>query len=299
MNSLPQTLQLTLRDTLARLGDATPVESCREVSGGCINHASRLQTGRGIYFLKWNPDPLPGLFTTEAAGLGLLAATHTVAVPAVLAYGEQSGKTPAFLLLEWLEGQGAGSQARLGEQLAALHHASVQSQLSPQYGLGHDNYLGSTPQNNCMDDRWPIFFAHQRLAPQMVLCDQLGRLTPERKRRLERLIDRIPSLLDGVEYFPSLIHGDLWEGNVIDSTRGLAVIDPAVSYSDREAEIAYTELFGGFSALFYSAYQSVWRLQPGYSDRRDLYNLYHLLNHLNLFGESYAYQVDLVLRRFT
>jgi fructosamine-3-kinase len=133
----------------------------------------------------------------------------------------------------------------------------------------------------------------------MALAQRLGRLPAQRARRIERLIARLPGLLGGVEHRPALIHGDLWGGNIIPGPTGLALIDPAISYSDREAELAYTELFGGFSASFYAGYQSAWPLDPGYLERRDLYNLYHLINHLNHFGESYGQHVDTVLRVYT
>ncbi|MBE0696283.1 MAG: fructosamine kinase family protein, partial [Anaerolineaceae bacterium] len=259
----------------------------------------RVETGKNIYFLKWNANTLPGLFEKEAVGLSLLAATKTVIVPEVLAFSERTNATPAYILLEWLEGSGNADQALLGEQLAALHRSASESAKKQQYGLDHDNYIGSTPQYNHPEPDWPTFFIQQRLLPLITLNQQQGRLTPERITGLEKLIDRLPDLLNRSSHSPSLIHGDLWSGNVINSPRGLALVDPAASYSDREAEIAYTELFGGFNARFYDAYQRVWPLQAGYPERRDLYNLYHLLNHLHLFGESYGYQVDLILRRYT
>jgi protein-ribulosamine 3-kinase len=299
MSSLPESLHSTLQEVLAQMGDRSAIQSSQPLSGGCINHASRVETARKVYFLKWNPDPLPGLFKKEAAGLSLLAATQTVKVPQVLTFSERTNTTPAYILLEWLEGGGKEDPARLGEQLAALHKSASISLSSQQYGLDHDNYIGSNPQYNHPWPDWPTFFVQQRLLPQMTLSQKLGNLTSDRSKRLEKLFQHIPDLLQGIDHLPSLIHGDLWGGNVINSSHGPALIDPAVSFSDREAEIALTELFGGFAPRFYNAYQSTWPLQAGYLQRRDLYNLYHLLNHLNLFGESYGYQVDLILRRFT
>jgi protein-ribulosamine 3-kinase len=299
MNSLPESLHIALKQALTQIGDRSAIQSSQPVGGGCINHASRIQTARNVYFLKWNPEPLPGLFEKEAAGLSLLAATQTVNVPVVITFSERTSTIPAYILLEWLESGGKEDYAKLGEQLAALHQSASFSSIPPSYGLDQDNYIGSTPQYNHPQPDWLIFFIQQRLQPQITLSQQLGHLTNDRKKRLEILIDRLPDLLQGVDRQPSLIHGDLWGGNVINSARGLALIDPAVSYSDREAEIAFTELFGGFPSQFYHAYQSVWPLQAGYRERRDLYNLYHLLNHLNLFGESYGNQVDSILRRFT
>lgn len=297
--TIPDSLLEPLRETLRRLGDPTEVRSARLLGGGCINHAMRLETGRSLYLLKWNADPLPGMFACEAHGLARLAATQTVRVPGVYDYAEAQDGHPAYILLEWLEGSRAGDSAQLGEQLAELHRQGVTPEHPLAYGLDEDNYIGRSRQFNHWEPDWARFFANDRLHPQMELAHQNGVLNSERQRRLERLIGRLPDLLGGVPRQPSLIHGDLWGGNVIPGPDGLALIDPAVSYSDREAEMAFTELFGGFSARFYAGYQAAWPLDPGYSQRRDLYNLYHLLNHLNLFGESYGYQVDAVLREYT
>jgi protein-ribulosamine 3-kinase len=298
--TLPGLLQSLLAENLKSLGDNTAIKSTRSLGGGCINHAMRVETRKSSYFLKWNWETLPGTFRCEADGLRLLASTHTIRVPVVFAFGEAATDYPAFLLLEWLEGSGSlADQALLGEQLANLHKQSSILQQTPYYGLDHNNYLGSSRQQNSPEQDWLKFWIECRILPQVNTAQENGRLTPERRRRLERLIDKIPGYLDGVTRQPSLIHGDLWAGNMINSSSGLALIDPAVSFSDRETEIAYTELFGGFSTRFYSAYQHTWLLEPGYSERRDLYNLYHLLNHLNIFGESYGYQVDQVLIRYT
>ena len=291
--ALPATLHDPLADVLRGLGDPTAVRSARPVGGGCINNTMRVETSRGVYLLKWNADPLPGMFACEALGLELLAQTQTVRVPAVYHHAEVEEGRPAFILLEWLEGT-RGDMALLGEQLAELHRQGT----APAYGLDHDNYIGSTPQINGWAADWVEFFAARRLLPQMDLAARTGNLTASRRAMLERLIARLPGLLGGVSRKPALIHGDLWGGNVIPGPGGPAMIDPAVSYSDREAEISFTELFGGFSAGFYAAYNTAWPLDPGYPERRDLYNLYHLLNHLNLFGEGYARQVDSVLRRY-
>ena len=291
--ALPTALREPLAEVLRGLGDPTAVRSVRPAGGGCINNAMRVETSRGQYLLKWNAAPLPGMFACEARGLDLLAQTQTVRVPAVYHHTEAEEGCPAFILLEWLEGT-RGDMALLGEQLAELHRQGA----APAYGLDHDNYIGSTPQVNSWAADWVEFFTASRLLPQMELAARTGNLSASRRAKLERLIARLSGLLGGVTRQPALIHGDLWSGNVIPGPSGPALIDPAVSYSDREAEMAFTELFGGFSAGFYAAYNAAWPLDPGYPERRDLYNLYHLLNHLNLFGEGYAYQVDAVLRRY-
>ena len=299
MSGLPSALSDPIRAALASLGDSTAIRSAQLLGGGCINNAMRLETEKRPYLLKWNAEPLPGMFSSEARGLELLAATQTVRVPAVLTVQETSAGQPVFLLLEWLEGSRGADQGRLGEQLANLHRVGGSPQSSPAYGLDHGNYIGSTPQHNGWENDWAVFFANWRLRPQMELAANNHRLPAQRRQRLERLIERLPALLGGAVYRPSLIHGDLWSGNMIPGPDGLALIDPAVSYSDREAELAYTGLFGGFSPRFYAAYQQNWPMDPGYPERADLYNLYHLLNHLNLFGESYGGQVDSILRYYT
>ncbi len=296
MSRLPASLEEPILDTLRTIGDATPVRAVRGVGGGCINNASRLETDQSAYMLKWNARPLPRMFEVEARGLELLRTSGAVRVPTVFRFSEATDRTPAFVLMEWLEPAtgGRASQETLGVQLAALHHSTAEA-----YGLDHDNYIGSTPQNNGWDADWISFFRERRLRPQIELAQRIGRLHPGRRRMLERLLEHLDALLGGLRRSPSLIHGDLWGGNIMAiAAGGYALIDPAVSYSDREAELAFTEMFGGFTTRFYQAYQEAWPLEPGYTDRRDLYNLYHLLNHLNLFGEGYGTEVDTVARRY-
>jgi fructosamine-3-kinase len=295
---LPARLDEPVGAALRQIGDNSLIRSVRPVGGGCINHAMRLETGQGVYLLKYNSDPLPSMFQCEAEGLRLLAATHSVRIPAALAYEEATGGRPAWILLEFLEGGPSGDAGKLGEQLAGLHRLGVSPHTPPAYGLHNDNYIGSSRQVNAWETDWARFFADYRLRPQMELGQRTGRVSGDRRKRLEKLIERLPGLLSGYQSVPSLIHGDLWGGNVIPGPDGLVLIDPAVSYSDREAELAYTQLFGGFSSRFYAGYNSAWPLDPGYPARRDLYNLYHLLNHLNLFGESYGGEVDQVIRQY-
>lgn len=278
---------------LRSAGDQTPVRAVRAMGGGCINHARRVETERGVYLLKTNPSAPAGMFAAEARGLALLRAVGAVRVPQVLAQDE------GMILLEFIDGGGsrAWDQAALGEALAALHRAPTPS---PAYGLDHDNFIGPTPQPNGWQSDWVAFFRERRLRPQVELAARGGRLPLPRRRGLERVMERLEELLGGVERRPSLLHGDLWAGNVLAAEGGApALIDPAIYYGDREAEIAYTQLFGGFSTAFYRAYQAAWPLDPGFDRRRGVYNLYHLLNHLNLFGEGYGEEVDAVIEMYT
>jgi protein-ribulosamine 3-kinase len=275
-----------------------PLRELTPLGGSFAGQLYRVRSAAGDFALKWAEHPTPGALAAEARGLQLLAA-GPLRVPRVQALHDPSldgGPGPAFLLLEWLDGGGAKpDMGALGAALAELHRQSADA-----YGLDHDNYLGATPQPNARHADWPTFFRERRLAPQLELAARNGLLPTARRRALERVLTRVDDLLADVSRRPALIHGDLWAGNLLaaDATGRPAVIDPAVHYADREAELAYTELFGGFGPRFYAAYGAAWPLDPGYADRRDLYNLYHLLNHLNLFGESYGPQVDAVARRY-
>jgi len=203
-----------------------------------------------------------------------------------------------FLLLEWLAPPPHADRARAGEllgaALAAMHRATV-----PSYGLDHDNYIGATPQPNRPLANWLGFFRERRLGFQFELAQRNGHVRGERARRMERLLGRLGEWIDDAVMQPALLHGDLWSGNFIIGHGGAPVlIDPAAYYGDREADLAMTRLFGGFPPGFYRAYEAAWPLPDGWQGRVGLYNLYHLLNHLNLFGESYGTQVDAVLRRY-
>jgi fructosamine-3-kinase len=232
------------------------------------------------------------MFETEARGLKLLAAAAALRIPRVIAVIDH----PSALILEWIDSgsnKPAAAEA-LGRGLAQLHRSSAAT-----YGLDHDNYIGSTPQRNTPTRSWIEFYRDRRLGAQRDLALQNGQLTSDRARQLDRVMARLDHWIDDAQVVPSLLHGDLWGGNTLSDAQGHPVlIDPAVYYGDHEAEIAFTELFGGFGARFYAAYHETWPLDRGYAERRDLYNLYHLLNHLNLFGASYGGSVDAILRHY-
>ncbi|WP_029215088.1 fructosamine kinase family protein [Kallotenue papyrolyticum] len=242
------------------------------------------------------PRGWPTPLEAEARGLHLLAATGVLRVPAVI--GHLVVPQGELLISEWIETDARGNQQaaaeRLGAELAALHRHSA-----PCYGLDHHNYCGATPQRNTPYRSWLAFWRDERLAFQRDLALQRGLLPPQRQRRLERLMERLDLWIADALTQPALLHGDLWSGNWLIDTQGRPVlIDPAVSYGDREAELALCDLFGGFPETFWRAYAECWPLPAGAAERRPLYQLYHLLNHLNLFGESYGAQVDAVLRRY-
>jgi fructosamine-3-kinase len=265
------------------------------VGGGCIHRAHKLRSSQGLFFLKWSTAAAGGaMLAAEAYGLGLLAAADAaVRVPDVIGLGEGADDCPAFLVLGWVETSGGFDQAAAGRMMARLHQAGA----GDAYGLEMDNYIGSTAQVNGWMDDWVDFFRERRLRPQMELAARNGRLPAGRRRALEGFMERLDDLLGEVARRPALLHGDLWGGNLIaDQGRQPVLIDPAVYYGDREADLAMTALFGGFSGAFYDSYHEVYPLSGGWRERFRIYNLYHLLNHLNLFGEGYGSQVDAVLR---
>lgn len=293
---LPSSIVTRIENELFQAGFRVKLQSANSVGGGCIHQACRLETSNGSFFLKWNTVPHAPIFTLEAAGLNTIRTTKTVAVPQVYAASDPAPGSPGFILLEWIEPQrGNYDPVMLGEQLSAMHFTSE----SIRYGLDHDNLIGSSPQINTWEVDWITFFRDHRLIFQFNLAKHNGHLTPWRQARAEKILEKLPALLGGAERKPSLLHGDLWSGNVICGPKAHPfLVDPAIYYGDREAEIAFTELFGGFTPRFYQAYHSAYPLDPGYRERRDLYNLYHLLNHLNIFGASYGAQVDSILRRY-
>jgi fructosamine-3-kinase len=289
--NLPQLLTTAIQDALD-----TQILKISAVSGGDISQAARatLAEGREV-LIKWNASALPGLFTAEWRGLALLQSSNTLRVPEVLAHREPVDNCPGFIVMEWLE-RGASSYevaAVLGRGLATMHRVTADS-----FGLDHDNYIGANSQPNQPAADWVTFYREQRLGFQLELARRNGYLHRERAGRLEKVMTRLGDWLP-VQPGASLLHGDLWGGNWLVTASGEpALIDPAVYYGHREADLAFTELFGGFPAAFYRAYEQAWPLEAGYEARKDLYNLYHLLNHLNLFGEGYGGQVDAILRRY-
>ena len=253
----------------------------RPVSGGDISAAWRLDSPAGSVFLKTGPASSYEMFAAEAEGLSELAQANVVRVPAVIALGEQRGS--AFVALEWLRFQSidTASERRLGEQLAALHRTT-----KPRYGWHRDNTIGLTRQNNAWSDSWVDFYREHRLRYQLELAAGNG-FTGTLQTEGARLLKRLPVFYEHYTPVASLLHGDLWGGNWASCDGQPVIFDPAVYYGDRETDLAMTRLFGGFGTVFYEAYESSWPLQPGHQHRSDLYQLYHVLNHLNLFGSGY------------
>lgn len=252
------------------LGEA--IADVRAVAGGCISNASRLRTQSGKdYFLKWGDHP--AMFAAEADALAVIRATNTVRVPAVIAVEE-------WLLAEWLEPGAMTSSEweRLGEALAGMHRHR-----SEAFGWKDSNFIGTLSQANPLSHDWPQFWRDARILPQAAV------LAADHRRRVDKLLDFVQEELSaGNREGPSLLHGDLWGGNVHGVHDGrAAVIDPSSYYGHREVDLAMATLFGGFDARFFDAYNAAWPLEPGFERRRLFYQLYYMLVHVNLFGAAY------------
>ena len=270
---------------VARLGEV------RAVGGGGINRAFRVESGAGPVFVKVNTRQGADMFAAEAAGLEAIREARAVATPVVVALGET--REHAWLALEWIDFVANAQPAaeRLGRELAAMHAVTGE-----HFGWHRDNTIGSTPQPNTPTEKWIDFWRDHRLGHQLELAVRKG-LPGDSERRVTALLGGLDQYFDGYRPESSLLHGDLWGGNWGATRDGTPYIyDPAVYFGDREADLAMTRLFGGFGEKFYEAYQAVWPLAPGWERRVALYNLYHLVNHFNLFGTGYLGRIEDVLR---
>lgn len=273
----------------AALGPGHAIERAAPASGGCIHDSFVVESGSVRLFVKTNGAALSSAFAAEADGLAALIAAGMRA-PRPLGHGV--AVSHAYLVMEYLDLSGRGDWATMGRALAAMHRATGE-----RFGWRRDNFIGSTPQSNRGHDDWTGFWRDARLLPQLALAGRNG-LGSRLIDTGERLAAMLPRLLAGHAPQASLLHGDLWSGNVAFLAEGSPVLfDPAVYFGDREADLAMTELFGGFPRSFYAAYAEVWPLDAGYALRRDLYNLYHVLNHANLFGGGYAAQAEALIGR--
>jgi len=273
-------------------GKAFSIESREAIGGGCINSACRVTGGGRSYFVKTNDAGKAYMFAAEADGLAAIAATNTVRVPQPVCHG--ANDEASWLVVEFiaLGRERPGGMRTLGRRLAALHRT-----MQDRFGWHRDNTIGTTPQINTPSGDWLAFWREHRLRYQLALAARNG-YAGALQREGERLMDRLPAFFKTYAPLPSLLHGDLWSGNAAFDQDGAPVIfDPAVYYGDREADVAMTELFGGFSSEFYAGYREAFPLDPGYAVRRDLYNLYHVLNHLNLFAGGYLAQAQRLMGR--
>lgn len=314
----------SLKEALhAVFGDRTEILESNRVPGGDINHAFRLclSTGEKV-FLKTNSIGNSKFFITEAHGLAALGQPEAIGVPKVLGAGTDSQKGISFLLLEYMESAPSVKNywEVFGHELAALHKAVpghieklrtredtqrthrpscffvTDGQSLPRYGFWEDNFIGANPQKNLPSASWIDFYRESRLMPQIKMADHY--FDSAMRKKAGYLLEHLERYLREPE-FPSLLHGDLWSGNVLCGNDGKAwILDPAVYIGDFETDLAMTQLFGSFPSAFYSAYREVNPIDKGYDQRRELYHLYHLLNHLNLFGRMYLGSVTEILNRY-
>lgn len=275
------------------LGRPFRAEAREEAGGGCINRALILEGGGERWFVKLNDAAGLPMFEAEMDGLAALAGAGAVRVPQPLCCGTEAGQ--AWLVMEHLPLRPLTERreaATFGRALAELHRHG-----GARFGWRRDNFIGATPQVNTENESWPRFFATARLLPQLRLASARG-YGKTLQDKGGRLAEKLAAFF--VDYHPqaSLLHGDLWHGNAAVLENGTpAIFDPAVYYGDREADLAMTELFGGFPTAFYAAYREAWPPDEGYETRKTLYNLYHVLNHLNLFGRAYLGQAERMLDR--
>ncbi len=281
-------------------GESVRITDSRRISGGDINEAFGLSLSNGdTIFMKRNRKENRSFFDTEIAGLLAIHQTAAVGAPEILGIGTDEESHTSFLLLEFIRGGQRGKDywEIFAKELAGMHRAGTESFVpGGKYGFTGDNYIGAGPQKNEVRDSWVDFYRDCRLIPQLRRAE--GYFSSDDRKKADRLLEHLDRYLTEPEK-PSLLHGDLWSGNVITGNDGKAwLIDPAVYVGHAETDIAMTELFGGFSGAFYAAYKETGLMQPGYPERRDLYQLYHLLNHLNLFGGSYLHSVRRILQEY-
>lgn len=273
-------------------GEAFQINNRRSVSGGCINQGYCVSGNTRTYFVKLNQASQVQMFEAEALGLKQMQETQTIRVPKPICWGTAADSS--YIVLEWLELGGSNNSQtweEMGHQLAAMHHWNPPT--AKGFGWEQNNTIGSTPQLNNWTSDWVEFFAEYRIGYQFQLARRRGGHFPQQ----EQLMAAIPKLLNHQPQ-PSLVHGDLWGGNAAVTTSGEPVIlDPATYIGDREVDLAMTELFGGFPAAFYRGYNEAWLLDDGYKQRKTLYNLYHILNHFNLFGGGYASQANRMIEQ--
>lgn len=270
-------------------GQPFEIVTLQSLGGGCINDAFRASDGHFDYFIKANRKSYLKAFENEAQALREIAAASAVRVPEPIA--TLQGQSQAYLILEYIASRPSrvGDWDALGAQLAALHQIE-----QPYFGWDRDNLIGATPQPNPATDNWIDFFRVHRLQHLLTLCRDKGFVLNEG----DALLERMPDYFAGHQPRPALLHGDLWSGNVAFDNQGAPFLfDPASYYGDRETDIAFTEFFGGFGDAFYRAYQEALPLDPGYELRKILYNLYHCLNHVYLFGGSYANQAQMMAKQ--
>jgi len=267
-------------------GSSVRLTGSRSIGGGCINHAVKISTSVGDFFLKWNASAPADMFMKEAAGLNEMRLSGSSLIIPKVIWSIEVDDFPRLLLMEYLQPSinTSGMDELLGRGIAQLHRKTASA-----FGFYHSNYCGTTLQDNTWTDNWPEFYAQHQIWSLVEQLKVVRRMSSEEQKIYEKLLVRMPDLLPH-QAVPSLIHGDLWSGNYMYTANGPALIDPACYYADREMELGMMKLFGGFSARVWDAYQEEFPLPEGWRQRNRLYQLYHVLNHYLLFGVSYGSQ---------
>jgi len=281
---LPNAIEKEIKSILiSKKGDGITIMDMQPVSGGCINNATKIITNFGNFFLKWNINASEKMFDTEIKGLELLRKSKTIYIPQLIAYDHN------YLMMEFIEKEPPSNSLweEFGRDLSELHKVS-----NINFGLDHNNFIGSLPQDNKQELKWTDFFINQRIIPQL----SMGDFSSDIIRDFDKVFLKIDTLF--IDEPSSLLHGDLWNGNFIFFKNKIALIDPAVYFGSREMDIAMSKLFGGFHDQFYSSYNENYPLSEGWQERIDICNLYPLLVHVNLFGGGYYSQVKTILNRF-
>lgn len=281
-----------IEGALRTFGDNTLIQTTTRLFEGSINESYYVQTKEGQYFVKHHVNAPKDFFQLEAGGQQLIEQTKTISVPRVFAYSDKIGQ--AYLLLEWIEGERQRqTDERLGEELAQLHQCH-----HTHHGFLKDTYIGLLPQPNGLYTNWLTYYRDKKLMGQIDYGLSHKHIAGKRRKQLETLLERLDEWIPQ-DIHPSYLHGDLWGGNWIIGRAGKPfLIDPSFLYGDRHFELAFTELFGGFSQPFYDAYHAAYPLRDIYEDVKPLYQLYYLIVHLNIFGESYGSQIDAILERY-
>lgn len=288
-------LEAAIARSLGRAG--VRIESASTLSGGGAREAQRLVTSEGEFFAKWSNDAPEDIFLCEALGLDALRAmSGPITIPRVIAASKRDPETPGYLILEYLSPSRAGAahdhDESLGRGLATIHRATRAS-----FGFDAPSYCGPTPQDNRECSTWIEFYRERRLRPLVEALQRCRRLSAADRRVFDRLMERLDDLLP-TNSTPSLIHGDLWAGNVLSAAHGPALVDPACAYADREMEFGITTLFGGVPARAFAAYEEAWPMPQGWRERNPIYQLYHLLNHALLFGGHYEAEALRIAKHF-
>ncbi len=273
------------------------VTSTGGTSGGCINNGTEVLTDMGnSYFVKYNFSSPPDMFLCEKNGLEEMAKSNAIRLPSVYGLGGGDNSVPRFIILEYIKSGRRASDfyEDFGRKYAQMHRYT-----SDKYGFYEDNYIGSTPQKNTYETNWVEFYRKHRLGFQIELARKKGLATPELNKKMDSLLDKLTQIIGGVDEPPAVLHGDLWGGNHMVGDDGhVVLIDPATYYGSREADLSMTEMFGSMPASFYNAYDNAYPLEKGYNQRKKIYQLYHYLNHLNLFGSGYLGSCLSILRQF-